>query len=171
MPKLNTGMESKTAFAKRVGLSKGRISQLIREGLPVHADGSIEIAVALNWLEQNLDPARRHKAKEVSADGTITLAEARRLHLIVQINRAQLALAQERGKLIDAEAAAATVFSRARAERDAHLAWVQRSAPLLAGEVGVDTAQVFAVLDRLMREHLEHLAKTPLESFANAGRN
>lgn len=29
-----------------------------------------------------------------------------------------------------------TVFARARAERDAHMAWVQRTAPLLAAEVG-----------------------------------
>ena len=33
--------ETKTAFATRVGLTKGRISQLVAEGLPVRADGRI----------------------------------------------------------------------------------------------------------------------------------
>jgi hypothetical protein len=58
-----------------------------------------------------------------------------------------------------------TVFARARAERDAHMAWVQRSAPLLAAELGADPRATFAALDRMMREHLEHLADMPLGSF------
>ncbi|MFN3577736.1 MAG: hypothetical protein ACK4TJ_12260 [Tabrizicola sp.] len=39
--------ETKTAFAARVGLTKGRISQLVAEGLPVRADGRIDVAVGL----------------------------------------------------------------------------------------------------------------------------
>ncbi len=39
--------ETKTAFAIRVGLTKGRISQLVAEGLPVRADGRIDVAVGL----------------------------------------------------------------------------------------------------------------------------
>jgi len=130
--------ETKTAFAARVGLTKGRISQLIAEGLPVRPDGTIDVAKGLAWIESNLDPARRHKGGAPSASTrTATLAEARRLHEIVKVQRA-------------------------RAERDAHLAWVQRTAPLLAAELGADPRATFAALDRMMREHLEHLADLPL---------
>ena len=59
------------------------------------------------------------------------------------------------------------VFARARAERDAHMAWVQRTAPLLAAEVWADPRATFAALDRMMREHLEYLADMPLGSFGD----
>ena len=75
-----------------------------------------------------------------------------------------------KGELIDTEAAERTVFARAKAERDAHLAWAQRSAPVIAAELGIETGPVFAVLDRLMREHLEHLASMPLEDLFHANR-
>lgn len=69
MPKLHQ-TETKTAFAARVGLSKGRISQLIAEGLPVRADGQIDVAQGLNWIETNLDPARRNKGGACNAPGS-----------------------------------------------------------------------------------------------------
>ena len=168
MPKLNE-VEPKTAFAERVGLTKGRISQLVAEGLPVRADGQINVAEGLNWIEANLDPARRYKGGVVAANSTrtSTLAEAKRLHEIVKVQRAKLAYEREQGKLIDADEARGTVFARARAERDAHLAWVQRTAPLLAAEVSADPRTTFAALDRMMREHLEHLADLPLGSFGD----
>ncbi len=168
MPKLNT-IEAKTAFAARVGLTKGRISQLIAEGLPVRHDGKIDVDAGLAWIEDNLDPARRNKGGSPTGTGkSATLAEARRLHEIVKVQRAKLAFEREKGLLIDAEAAERTVFARAKAERDAHIAWVQRSAPIMAAELGIQTGPVFTVLDRLMREHLEHLAETPLRDLFDA---
>ncbi len=171
MTKLNEAFESKSLFAARVGLSKGRVSQLVAAGLPVREDGRVDIEAGLAWMESNLDPAKRNKggAKiEEEKDNGPSLGEARRMHLIVQIERAKIALKQERGELISADQATVTVFNRARAERDAHIAWVQRSAPILAGELGCDPAQMFAALDRLMREHLEHLADTPLDVLKDA---
>jgi hypothetical protein len=55
-----------------------------------------------------------------------------------------------------------TVFERARMERDAWLGWIQRAAPELAGLLDADPAETFAVLDRLVRQHLEELSRTPL---------
>ncbi|PQO21917.1 hypothetical protein C2I36_15760 [Rhodobacteraceae bacterium WD3A24] len=165
MTKLNDA-ESKADFAARVGLTKGRVSQLIAEGLPVRADGTIDVAEGLVWIESNLDPARRNKGGAPAASGrTATLAEAKRLHEIVKVQRARLAYERDQGKLIDADEARRTVFARARAERDAHLAWVQRTAPQLAAEMGADPRATFAALDRMMREHLEHLADQPLGSL------
>ena len=173
MAKLNSGPEaigeSKSAFAARVGLTRGRISQLIAEGLLVRADGRIDVDLGLAWIENNLDPARRSKGGGATGK-TATLAEARRLHEIVKVQRARLAYEHERGMLIDAAAAERTVFARAKAERDAHLAWAQRSAPVIAAELGIETGPVFVVLDRLMREHLEHLASMPLEDLFHANR-
>jgi len=167
MPKLD-GTETKTNFAARVGLTKGRISQLVAEGLRVRADGRIDVAEGLAWIETNLDPARRYKGGAPSATTrNATLAEAKRLHEIVKVQRAKLAYERERGELVETAAATRTVFARARAERDAHMAWVQRTAPLLAAELGADPRATFAALDRMMREHLEHLADLPLGSLSD----
>ena len=167
-PKLNTS-ESNTAFAVRVGLTKGRISQLVAEGLPVRPDGQIDVAEGLAWIEDNLDPARRNKGGVPAAPARVstTLAEAKRLHEIVKVQRAKLAFEREQGQLIETVAATRTVFARARAERDAHMAWVPRTASLLAADVGADPRATFAALDRMMREHLEHLADMPLGSFGD----
>lgn len=166
MPKLDRA-ETKTEFAARVGLTKGRVSQLLAEGLPVRPDGRINIVAGLAWMETNLDPSRRNKGG-VAGQGTASIADVRRAHLLVQVQRARLAYDKERGKLIDTDAATMTVFARARAERDAHLAWIQRAAPALAAELGADPRATFAALDRLMREHLEHLADTPLGNLRDA---
>ena len=171
MPKLNSA-DTKTEFAARVGLTKGRISQLVAEGLPVRPDGRIDVDAGLAWIENNLDPGRRNKGGSPSVTGkSATLAEARRLHEIVKVQRAKLAFEREQGKLIDAQAAERTVFARAKAERDAHIAWVQRSAPVMAAELGVEAGPLFAVLDKLMREHLEQLADTPLRDLFHADDN
>jgi len=160
--------ETKTAFATRVGLTKGRISQLVAEGLPVRGDGQIDVALGLAWIEDNLDPSRRNKGGTVApARSGITLAEAKRMHEIVKVQRAKLAFEREQGQLIETVSATRTVFARARAERDAHMAWVQRTAPLLAAEVGADQRATFAAMDRMMREHLEYLADMPLGSFGD----
>jgi len=168
MPKLND-IVTKTAFAKIAGLTKGRISQLIEMGMPIRNDGKVDVNLGLAWIENNLDEARRNKGgtTPMTSRGS-TMAEARRLHEIFKVQRAKLAFEKEQGKLIDVADAERTVFARAKAERDAHIAWVQRSAPLMAAELGVETGTVFTVLDRLMREHLEHLAETPLGGLLNA---
>jgi hypothetical protein len=86
---------------------------------------------------------------------------------LLAFQRAKLAFEKEQGQLVETLAATRTVFARARAERDAHMAWVQRTAPLLAAEVRADPRATFAALDRMMREHLEYLADMPLGSFGD----
>ncbi|MDP2739390.1 MAG: hypothetical protein Q8O82_12015 [Pseudorhodobacter sp.] len=99
--------ETKTAFAARVGLTKGRISQLMAEGLPVRADGQIDVAEGLAWIEDNLDPSRRNKGGVAAAPARVstTLAEAKRLHEIVKVQRAKLAFEREQGQLVETVAA------------------------------------------------------------------
>ena len=60
--------DSQRQFAGRVGLSQGRITQLVKEGLPLLANGRIDVDAALRWLEQNLDQARSARAKGIAAE-------------------------------------------------------------------------------------------------------
>lgn len=186
--------ESQRAFARRIGLSQPRVNQLIKEGLPVLANGRVDTEAAILWLERNLDRERSARAREGSA-GAVTgaggsrpvkpaavspaapsammqptstapagapMAEVRRQHEIVKVARARLRLETEKGRLVSRDEVKVAVFNRARRERNAHLAWALRVAPLLASDLGVDPALLFTVLDRHLREHLADLAKTPL---------
>jgi len=82
------------------------------------------------------------------------LTEAR---TAVEIRRARkLDLEHEiaTGALVDREAAEAAVFTFSRQLRDGFLAWVARSAPIVAAELGSTEQAAARVLDRLVREFL-----------------
>lgn len=177
LPEDTTRPVSKSRFAAEVGLSKGRISQLVGQGLPVRPDGKIDRDTALDWMEANLDPTRRKPAYKEKAEtgpalptaaADASLKDLKAEHEAVKVARARLALEKERGELVDRTTAERVILDRARQERDAHLNWVLRTAPLLAAELGVDSSQMFGLLEREMRDHLQALAETPLEGLQDA---
>jgi hypothetical protein len=169
--------ERKAAFARRCGLSAARISQLAAEGLPVTEGGEIPIDEALDWMARRLDRGRQAKAKPVvladshSSTGPASaaddeepdsLTEARRLHELVKIERAKLALARDRNDLIPRAEAARLIQSFARSFRDALTGMVASAAQRLAAEIGVDAAAMFSALDREIRDFLGELTAMEL---------
>ena len=102
-------------------------------------------------------------APSVGDPGGPSLAEAKRLHELVKVQRAKLALERERDELVSREAVRIAVFSWARQERDSWLAWCRRVVPLVASETGANPGTLFAVLDRHVREHLNDLAEPLLD--------
>jgi len=50
---------SKTEFAKGLGLTKGRVSQLLARGLPVTKDGRIPLGQARSWYEATIHKTRK----------------------------------------------------------------------------------------------------------------
>ena len=95
-------------------------------------------------------------------------AELRHRSLIAATEKAELAVKVRRDELVDRAKARRAVFARARADRDMHMAWVMRTVPVIAAEIGVDEHKLFAALDAAMREHLQMLAATPLEAPIDA---
>jgi len=156
------GSLSKRAFGEALGLSPGRVSQLIAAGLPVEPNNRIDLERGRRWYESNVDPNRRRGGR---AEEAMPRGDRARLDRI-RADRADLQLAVERGELVDRAETERQTFARARAERDAWLGWVSRAAAIVAGETGADPAATFAVLDRLTREHLASLAETALEDIA-----
>jgi transcriptional regulator with XRE-family HTH domain len=45
---------TKSELAERLGLSKGRVSQLVAQGLPVEPDGMVDAVEAARWVLDNL---------------------------------------------------------------------------------------------------------------------
>jgi len=91
-----------------------------------------------------------------------SMAEVRRQHEIVKVALARLRLETEKGRLVNRDEIKITIFNRARRERNSHLGWALRVAPLMAAELAVDPALMFTCLDHHLREHLTELSKTPL---------
>lgn len=161
---------SQPAFAMLVGLSKGRISQLVREGLPRHDDGSIDEKRAKRWIRDNLDPKRRQAAKpsrkEVENLGTVARLRAHKLERESRL--IDITLREKEGELVDRKEVEAAIFSRARYERDAWLGWASAVSGVIADAAGADPQSVFAVLDREVRKHLIDLAETDWKVVADA---
>jgi phage terminase Nu1 subunit (DNA packaging protein) len=97
---------SKSQLAGALGVSRGRISQLIAVGLPVRADSKIDLDEAAAWYRTNVkrSSARPEVASPpniVSVNSEKTLTEARRQLEWVRLERESLALAMARGDLVD----------------------------------------------------------------------
>lgn len=148
---------TKAAFADELGLSKARVTQLVAKGLPTTANGRIPRRAALAWYEQTITPHRRKALRETSTRGS---ARDELEHL--KVERERLALARDRGEMVDRAAVERAAFARARADRDALIGWAARASTQIAVETGGDPAALFAVLDRLVREHLADRADAPL---------
>lgn len=157
---------SKKAFAEHVGVTQGRISQLIKDGLPVEPNGRIHAARGVDWMRQNIDPNRRRASlADVVAEpvlpGALITPRAKRDAAEAEISR----LKAERlaGRLIDRRATLRVIEGRAKTERDAWIGWVNRVAPILAAAVKGDLSAITGVLDREVREQLVTLSQQPVD--------
>lgn len=143
---------TKSAFSAHIGVSKGRISQMIRDGLPVLPNGRIPIEAAQLWYQANV----RHSA-QAARKAADDLAKVKREREEAQRDLLRLQVEEKAGRLIDKRKAMDAVFELARSERDSWLSWCSRVAPLMAGDLGCDLSKLYAALDREVRKHLTEL--------------
>lgn len=152
---------TKVKFAEILGVSKGRVSQLVKDGLPVEATGRIDIEQGKAWYAKNCSPSRRKALTDRQ-----TMTPKGELE-VIKAERARLDLEREKGNLIDRFAAERVIFERARGERDAWIGWASRASILIASELEIDPADTFSILDRLVRDHLADLADLPVKELSN----
>lgn len=148
------GTVTKKQFAGILGVSPGRISQMIKQGLPVEANGKIDVARGRMWYADNIDgraqPAGDLFQASMSAREERDFQEAR----IRRMKADQLAEV-----LVDKAEMERVIFGRARADRDAWLAWPVDAAATIAAELHIDEAGLVPVLKRLVRDHLDELSE------------
>jgi hypothetical protein len=74
---------TKTAFARRMGVNevtvRGWCKRWCADGMPVRADGKVNEAAALRWVETYLDQARRAARTEGTSGGTVSDLRAHKL--------------------------------------------------------------------------------------------
>lgn len=167
-PEQTPSAVSKGYFAQMLGISPGRVSQLIEQGLPVRLDGRIDVDAGREWFEANVN-RRAGNPEPTQAPRMSELAAARLSREQAQSELLQQKAARQAGRLVDRAEVERAAFERARAERDAHIGFAARVAPRIAGELGVDPRSLFALLDREMREHLHRLSDTPLRALLEGG--
>src|SRR5262249_46953501 len=144
-------------FGRRIGVSRTRVSQLEKEGLPVREDGKVDFAKAKRWVEHNLDQHRR-EARKPNPSAMPSTSETRGQKLAWEAQLRELEFRKRSGELVDRAATEEAIFERATAERDRWLGWIPRTASELAADLDVDPTKLFSTLDRLVRDHLTQLA-------------
>lgn len=150
---------SKAAFAEELGVAKSRVSQLVKMGLPLTVAGKVKRTEALEWYRGNIDADRRKAMTTRQLETPKAKLDA------LRAEREQIEIQKLRAELVDRKVAEKAIFGRARAERDALLAWVSRIAPQIAAECDADPSAIFAALDREARQHLVELSELPLEDL------
>ncbi|MCK6444114.1 hypothetical protein [Elstera cyanobacteriorum] len=151
---------SKKGFAEFLGVSPGRVSQMITDGLPLLGNGRIDVKAGLDWYRKNVDQNRRRVADPDLLDPSPVSPRARLDEAKAEL--AELQLEERRRALVSRKQAEAAIYERARGERNSWIGWVSRASAVLASETGADPSTLFSLLDRLVREQLTHLAETPL---------
>jgi len=66
---LRQGFETKAQFARRVGVSKARVSQWCAAGLPVTKNGRVRVDRALEWLQGRVPQPGRYRDRGIHAAG------------------------------------------------------------------------------------------------------
>ena len=57
---------TKAALADELGVTRARVSQYVKQGLPVRSDGKLDRDVALNWLNRNVVGLNREQDRGVN---------------------------------------------------------------------------------------------------------
>ncbi|BBF94902.1 hypothetical protein [Blastochloris tepida] len=154
---------SKRAFADLIGVTQGRVSQMIKAGLPVEPNARIHVAKGRAWVRDNIDTNRRRAS--LGEDDDLRAPTPRSTRDAAEAEIALLKAGRLAGNLIDRKATLRTIETRARQERDAWIGWVNRAAPELARLPAGDLAAMVAALDRLVRDQLAALAAMPLDGL------
>lgn len=159
---------TKASFATQIDVSRTRVSQLVRAGLPVGDDGLIDLAKGKSWYQRHIDHNRREARKPSKNDSRgCSATENRNTKLGWEARIRELEFKKESGSVIDRGAVERFLFERARAERDRWIGAIPRVTARLAEELDLDPKELFPAIDRAVRDLLTETAATPLGSLAN----
>jgi phage terminase Nu1 subunit (DNA packaging protein) len=156
-------IETKAAFARRLNVSPGYVSNLIRKGMPVSSEGQVRVDPALKWIRENLHAKPGRPAGAVEGGGEIddlTLAKVRLT--LAQAAKAEMDLAVRRGELIPVDIVKRGNFTFFRQARDHALNFPLRCGAQLAADFGISPAEFAPVLERMLIEHLMTIDQTIL---------
>lgn len=146
---------SKSGFAGLIGVTPGRVSQLIKDGLPVEPNGKIDVARGKLWFQENIDQRRSDAQRQTELPLGNRGRESHKERLLrEQADHASMKnaiLRRDYVKATEVEARWADVLRRLRSKILAVPSRVRQACPNL-------TAQDVAAFDAELRAALEDLA-------------
>ena len=172
---------NKREYARHRGCNESSVRKAIASGrISTNPDGTIDPKTAdKQWSPRSRTPARSkrssHRQVAVSSealdqvraavgkgtnghDGDVLLVDARLAKMINEAEQVRLKTEQMRSRLLEREQVEHQMFARFRQSRDAWLSWPARVSALMAAELGVDQADVVAVLEQHVQEQLADLS-------------
>ena len=176
---------SKSELARRLDVSKGRVSQLVRQGMPVLASGLVDLDACCRWIDQHVDrghsgwgstrkpPAApsplaapvRHQpvaplpgpAPAIGADPAKVLLVAKAKRALADAKRAERLERKQAGELLERPDVNAYITNFSGLVRDHILTQAERLAAVLVPVT--DEKQIYDLIRRDGRVLLERLAK------------
>ncbi|MBB1093872.1 DNA packaging protein [Rhodopseudomonas palustris] len=146
---------SKRQFAGLIGVTAGRVSQMIRDGLPVEPNSKIDVARGKLWFQENVDQRRSAAQRQIELPLDNRGKESHKERLLrEQADHAALKnaiLRRDYAKATDVEARWSDVLRRLRSKILAVPSRVRQACPNL-------TVQDVAAFDAELRAALEELA-------------
>jgi plasmid maintenance system antidote protein VapI len=163
----------KSEFAKRLHVSKARVSQMVQKGMPVTAEGKVDVAEALNWIESHIDlshkdsVARRQSAQPAASaapaipaptsdrlptDPGRILLTAKAKRALVELRRAERLERLENDELVEAAEVRRAIDSLIANAKSKLLALGHRLGPRVAIETDASRCQI--LIDDVVSEAL-----------------
>ena len=150
---------SKSELARRLDVSKGRVSQLVRQGMPVLPSGQVDLDACCRWIDQHVDRghsgwgstrkpsaaasppavAARHQpvapmpgsAPAIGADPAKVLLVAKAKRALSEAKRAERLERKQAGELLERTEANSYATNFSLLVRDHVLTQAERLAPML----------------------------------------
>ena len=163
----------KSEFAKRLHVSKARVSQMVQKGMPVTAEGKVDVAEALNWIESHIDlshkdsVARRQSAPPAASavpaihapipdrlptDPGRILLTAKAKRALVELRRAERLERLENDELVEAAEVRRAIDGLIANAKSKLLALGHRLGPRVAIETDAGRCQI--LIDDVVSEAL-----------------
>ncbi|UYO55707.1 DNA packaging protein [Rhodopseudomonas palustris] len=146
---------SKSGFASLIGVSPGRVSQMIKEGLPVESSGKIDVARGKLWFQENVDQRRSVAQRQTELPLGNRSKESHKERLLrEQADHAAMKnaiLRRDYVKATDVETRWSDLLRRLRSKILAVPSRVRQACPNLS-------AQDVAAIDSELRAALEEMA-------------
>ena len=159
---------SKSAYARRRGVTEGAVRQAIKSGrISIGDDGKIDPDLAdVEWQKNTLKANYPDNAVTTSSDKSdvnpakaANYQQAKTAHEVLKAQTAKVNLDKLKGSLIDRDKALAHVFKLARSERDSWLNFPARVSAELASKLNADENQVYSLLTEYITRHLKELSE------------
>jgi transcriptional regulator with XRE-family HTH domain len=141
MVKKKKALMTKSEFARETGVTKGRISQLIRDGtLQERKDGRLDFDKSIRRIKTHRDPSRPSKIIPENEEGEVAdgFRRARTAKEVFKAKLTELEYKKETSASVDVKEIKGGIFELYRTLRDTFQNIPDRLAPVFAGETDIE---------------------------------